>query len=41
MPWRARYLLIGGVALVTAVGLIGWYFWGGQGEVLKADGGPS
>ena len=38
MPWRARYLLIGGV---TAVGLIGWYFWGGQGEVLKADGGPS
>ena len=40
MPWRARYLLIGGVALATAVGLIGWHFFGGRGEVLKPDGGP-
>jgi hypothetical protein len=38
--WRARYFLIGGVALVAAVGLIGWHFWGGQGEVLRPDGGP-
>ena len=40
MAWRARYFLIGGVALVTAVGLIGWHFWDGRGEVLKPDGGP-
>ena len=40
MPWRVRYLLIGGVALVAAVGLIGWNFFGGRGEVLKPDGGP-
>jgi len=39
-PWRARYFLIGGVALVGTVGLIGWHFWGGQGEVLRPDGGP-
>src|SRR5271165_6584717 len=39
MPWRARYLLIGG-ALATVVGLIGWHFFGGRGEVLKPDGGP-
>jgi hypothetical protein len=38
--WRARYFLIGGVALVTAVGLIGWQFLGGRGEVLKPAGGP-
>jgi hypothetical protein len=38
-PWRARYFLIGGVALVGAVGLIGWHFWGEQGEVLRPDGG--
>jgi hypothetical protein len=35
MVWRARYLLIGGVVLVAAVGLISWHFWGGRGEVLK------
>jgi hypothetical protein len=40
MPWRVRYILIGGVVLVTAVGLIGWNFFGGRGEVLKPDGGP-
>ena len=34
MPWRARYLLIGGVALVAAVGLIGWHFFDRRGEVL-------
>jgi hypothetical protein len=39
-PWRARYFLIGGVALVGAVGVIGWHFWGRQGEVLRPDGGP-
>jgi hypothetical protein len=37
---RARYFLIGGVAFLAAVGLIGWHFFGGQGEVLKPDGGP-
>jgi hypothetical protein len=40
MTWRVQCLLIGGVALVAAVGLIGWHFWGGPGEVLKPDGGP-
>jgi len=35
-----RYSLIGFVALITAAGLIGWHFVGGQGEVLKPDGGP-
>jgi hypothetical protein len=40
MAWRVRYLLIGGVAVVTAVGLIGWHSWGGQGDVLKPNGGP-
>ena len=40
MAWRARYFLIGGVALITAVGPIGWQFLGGRGEVLKSDGGP-
>jgi hypothetical protein len=40
MPWRARYLLIGGGALVTVVGLIGWHFFGGRAEVLKPNGGP-
>jgi hypothetical protein len=40
MPWRARYIVIGGVAIVAAVGVIGWHFFGGQGEVLKPDGGP-
>jgi hypothetical protein len=40
MPWRARYLLIGGVALATAVGVVGWHFFGGRGEVLRPDAGP-
>src|ERR1700751_91018 len=40
MPRRARYLLIGGGALVTVVGLIGWHLFGGRGEVLKPDGRP-
>jgi hypothetical protein len=26
------------VAVLSAVGLIGWHFFGGQGEVLKARG---
>jgi hypothetical protein len=39
MAWRVRYLLIGGAGLVIAVGLIGWQFLGGPGEVLKPDGG--
>jgi hypothetical protein len=26
---------------VIVVGLIGWHFWGGRGEVLKPDGGPA
>src|SRR6201997_3902018 len=37
---RTRYLLIGGVALVVAGGLIGWHLWDSRGEVLKPDGGP-
>ena len=40
MTFRARYFLIGGVAIVAAVGVIGWHFFGGQGEPLKPDGGP-
>ena len=40
MTFRTRYLLIGFVALFVAAGLIGWHFFGGQGEVLKPDGGP-
>ena len=40
MPWRAATFLIACVALIAAVGLIGWHFFGGQGEVLKPDGGP-
>ena len=39
MSWRTRYLLIGGVALVTAVGLIGWHFVGGVG--LKRAAWPT
>jgi hypothetical protein len=34
MPWRAGYIVIGGVAVIAAVGLIGWHFFGGRGEVL-------
>ena len=37
---RSRYFLIGGIALVISLGLIGWHFWDGRGEVLKPDGGP-
>jgi hypothetical protein len=40
MTFRARYFLIGLVALIAAAGLIGWHFFGGPGEVLKPDGGP-
>jgi hypothetical protein len=42
MPWPARYIVTGGVAIVAAatVGLIGWHFFGGRGEVLKPGGGP-
>jgi hypothetical protein len=40
MALRARYFLFGGVAIVAAVGLIGWHFLGGRGEVLKPGGGP-
>jgi len=32
--------VIGGVALAAAVGLTGWHFWGGRGEVLKPEDGP-
>ena len=39
MTFRARYFLFGGVAIVAAVGLISWHFFGGRGEVLKPDGG--
>ena len=40
MLLQPRYLLIGGVALVIAGGLIGGHFWDSRGEVLKPDGGP-
>lgn len=40
MTFRARYLLIGGVGLVAAVGLIGWHLWPRQRDILKPDGGP-
>ena len=41
MAWRLRYLSIGGVLLViAAVGLVGWQFLGGRGEVLEPDGEP-
>jgi hypothetical protein len=40
MTFRARYILIACGALVIGVGLIGWQFFGGRGEVLKPDGGP-
>jgi hypothetical protein len=39
-PWRARYFLIGGRALIATAGLIGWLFLDQRGEVLKPDGGP-
>ena len=37
---RVRHFPIGAVAVVTAVGLFGWHFWGGHGDVLKPNGGP-
>jgi hypothetical protein len=40
MTSRARYFLIGDAAIAAAVGLIGWHFFGGRGDVLKPDGGP-
>ena len=40
MVWRARYFLIGGIAIFIAAGLIGWHVWGGRGNVLNPDGGP-
>ena len=40
MPSPARYLLIGGIALVAAAGLIGWGYFDRRGDVLKPDGGP-
>jgi len=40
MAWRARFFLTGSVVLVVGVGLIGWHFWDGRGEVLKPDGSP-
>ena len=41
MPWCARYIVIGGVAILAAVGLIGWHFSAGAGEVLKPTVGRS
>jgi hypothetical protein len=41
MPWRARYFLIGALALSAVAGLIGWHFFDRRGEVLKPDGGPA
>jgi hypothetical protein len=38
--WRTRYLLIGAVLLVAAVGLIDLRFLGRGGEILKPDGRP-
>jgi hypothetical protein len=40
MTFRARYFLFGGIAIVAAVSVIGWYFFGGRRDVLKSDGGP-
>jgi Protein of unknown function (DUF3047) len=40
MPWRARYFLIGAVALTAVAGVIGWHFFDWRGEVLRPDGGP-
>jgi uncharacterized membrane protein len=41
MARRGRYLLIGGVALVAAVGLIGWHFWGGRARSCSPMAGRS
>jgi hypothetical protein len=40
MPWRARYIVFGGIAIATVVGLISWHLFGGRRDVLKPDGGP-
>ena len=40
MLLRARYLLIGGVGLFIAGGLIGWHFWDSRKQVLKPHGSP-
>ena len=40
IPWRARYIVFGGIAIVTVVGLISWHLFGGRRDVLKPDGGP-
>ena len=40
MPGRARYFLIGAVALSAVAGVIGWHFFDRRGEVLKPNGGP-
>ena len=40
MPRRTLYLLIVGIALIVAAGLISWHLFDGRGEVLKPDGGP-
>jgi hypothetical protein len=40
MTFRGRYFLIGGVAIVAAVGVIGWHFFDMRRDVLNPDGGP-
>jgi Protein of unknown function (DUF3047) len=40
MTFRGRYFLIGGVAIVAAVGVIGWHFFDMRRDVLHPDGGP-
>jgi hypothetical protein len=40
MNSRPRYFLIGGIAVLTVVGLIGWHFWPRRGDILEPDGGP-
>jgi hypothetical protein len=39
MNSRPRYFLIGGIAVLTVVGLIGWHFWPRRGDILEPDGG--
>jgi len=41
MTFRARYFLIGLVALIAAAGLISWHFFGGRGDVLNPMAGKS
>jgi hypothetical protein len=40
MTFGTRYLVFRGVAIVAAVGVIGWHFFGGRRDVLKPDGRP-